>query len=143
MRVLVAVLVLMFASPAVAGLDDGGVMHSALPATTASPDSQYNAGITLLRVVQNYSGAADWFRKAAEQGHAEAQAALGTLYAAGLGVPVETTTAYGWLSLALPQLSGELRERALDLRGVLAESLSSGQIADMQRWVQDWRPAQR
>jgi uncharacterized protein len=44
--------------------------------------------------------AARWFRKAAEQGLAEAQAALGLMYVHGQGVHIDKTQAYMWLTLA-------------------------------------------
>ena len=38
-------------------------------------------------VLQNYVKAAEWFQKAAEQGHAKAQLSLGRMYITGRGVP--------------------------------------------------------
>jgi len=40
-------------------------------------------------VPQNYSEAADWYRRAAEQGHVDAQVSLGQLYQTGRGVPLD------------------------------------------------------
>ncbi|WP_236786294.1 tetratricopeptide repeat protein [Allochromatium tepidum] len=41
----------------------------------------------------DYAGAADWYRRAAEQNHAPAQINLGTLYERGLGVPADKARA--------------------------------------------------
>jgi len=42
----------------------------------------------------------EWMRKAAEQGHAKAQTALGMLYARGMGVPRSPELAVHWLTKA-------------------------------------------
>jgi TPR repeat protein len=44
-------------------------------------------------VPQDYAQAAIWYRKAAEQGSAEAQFNLGLLYDNGLGVPLDYSQA--------------------------------------------------
>ena len=44
-----------------------------------------------------------WYRLAAEQGLAEAQNNLGTLYGAGVGVPQDNTLAYAWFSVSADQ----------------------------------------
>ena len=44
--------------------------------------------------------AAEWYRKAAEQGVAEAQVNLGNLYLAGRGVPRDDVLAYVLFNLA-------------------------------------------
>ena len=41
-----------------------------------------------------------WFRLAADQGYAQAQANLGAMYENGQGVPPDYATAYMWFSLA-------------------------------------------
>src|ERR1044071_833981 len=54
-------------------------------------DAQYRLAIEFARgtggVKRDYAEAAKWYRKAADQGHTEAQYELGRLYAQGLGVP--------------------------------------------------------
>ena len=44
--------------------------------------------------------AAKWYRKAAEQGSAAAQRALGSMYCSGAGVPEDWAEAMKWLRLA-------------------------------------------
>lgn len=63
-----------------------------LPADFGGAEAQYKLGDSYFfgRVVaQNYAEAFKWLRKAAEQGHAEAQASLGTCYGTGLGIPTD------------------------------------------------------
>jgi hypothetical protein len=54
-------------------------------------------------VPKNYSLAAQWFRKAADQGNAEAQASLGQLYVDGHGVPQDPAAAASWFRKAADQ----------------------------------------
>ena len=51
----------------------------------------------------DFAAAAEWFRKAAEQGHAPAQYNLGTLYECGLGVPQDYVEAVKWFRKAAEQ----------------------------------------
>ena len=51
-------------------------------------------------VPQDYETAADWYRKAAEQGVGDAQYRLGGLYQNGNGVPKDLEYAYGWYTVA-------------------------------------------
>ena len=54
---------------------------------------------------QNYVKACKWYRRAAEQGYARAQAALGVLYYHGQGVPQNYIKAYKWFILGKASLS--------------------------------------
>lgn len=51
-------------------------------------------------VEQNAETAASWYRKAAENGVADAQYRLGKMYEDGDGVPGDMEYAYGWYSVA-------------------------------------------
>ena len=51
-------------------------------------------------VFEDYKQAVHWYRKAAEQGDAEAQYSLGLMYAIGRGVPQDYKHAYMWFTLA-------------------------------------------
>jgi TPR repeat protein len=51
-------------------------------------------------VEKSMETAADWYRKAAELGVADAQFRLGALYQEGDGVPQDMESAYGWYSVA-------------------------------------------
>ena len=64
---------------------------------------------------KDYSLAAMWYRKAAEQGDAYSQNNLGALYDSGQGVPQDYAEAYFWYSLAAarsPAGSAENRDNA-------------------------------
>ena len=54
-------------------------------------------------VPQDFSRAAAWFRKSAEQGFGQAQDSLGLMYAIGQGVPQDYAQAHMWLNLAAAQ----------------------------------------
>ena len=56
-----------------------------------------------LGVPQDYLQAADWYRKAAEKGFAEAQYGLGFLYLNGYGVPKDFNQATTWMLKAAEQ----------------------------------------
>ena len=72
---------------------------------------------------QDYVEAAKWTRKAAEQGHATAQANLGLMYAKGEGVPKDEVEASAWLILA--KASGDFIEKI--------SNPSSGKISDLEK----------
>jgi TPR repeat protein len=54
-------------------------------------------------VQQNYTLAAKWYRKAAEQGHARAQTNLALMYEDGEGVPQNRQEAIRWFKKAAAQ----------------------------------------
>ena len=54
-------------------------------------------------VPQNYAKAMKWFRKAADQGHAEAQFKLGNMYYLSQGTPLDYVEAAKWLQKAADQ----------------------------------------
>ena len=54
-------------------------------------------------VAKDNTKAMEWFRKAAEQGHAFAQYDLGFMYANGIDVPTDNAKAMEWLRKAADQ----------------------------------------
>jgi hypothetical protein len=69
-------------------------------------DEQYSLGTMHYEgngMSQDYMQAAEWYHKAAEQGHAEAQCKLGLLYAKGEGVEQDIVTMFYWLGKAAEQ----------------------------------------
>jgi TPR repeat protein len=58
-------------------------------------------GYTL--ITRGYEKAFEWFTKAAEQGHADAQNNLGLMYKAGLGVSHNDYVAFEWFTKAAEQ----------------------------------------
>ena len=97
--------------------------------------AQYGLGKCYFRgegLQRNYSAAVVWFRRAAEQGLADAQNDLGVMYADGKGVPKDLTLAY---SLAMPHGN----PKSIEFRKALAADMKPAQIADAERLVRDWR----
>jgi TPR repeat protein len=106
-------------------------------------DVQYRLG-TMYRngfgVPQNDAEAIKWFRMAAEQGVAAAQYNLGTMYANGEGVPQDDLQAHMWVNLAASTSQGETNERYAKPRKMIAENMTSAQIAEAQRLAREWKP---
>jgi hypothetical protein len=99
-------------------------------------------------VPQDFVEAAKLYRKAADQGDADAQYALGDMYGEGKGVPQNYVRAYTWYNLAASQYASsphyELyerdRESAEILRDLLARKMTPAQIAETQRLAREWKP---
>jgi hypothetical protein len=73
---------------------------------------------------------------AADQGDAEAQLALGGMYAAGLGVPEDYVSAHMWFNLA----AARGNEDAAKMRERVAKLMNQAQIAEAQRLAREWAP---
>jgi putative methionine-R-sulfoxide reductase with GAF domain len=104
-------------------------------AASGDAESQYWLGIrysTGANGVQNDVEAAKWFRLAAEQGHVQAQALLGSWYWSGRGVPKDLSKAYLWASLAWAQGDENSKMRLEGLRSQMTRSqvLAASQQAD-------------
>ena len=111
-----------------------------LAADQGDAGSQYNLGLMYndgRGVLQDYGEAVHWWSLAADRGYAAAQYSLGLMYGTGRGVPQDDIAAHMWANLAAAQGN----ENARRLRDLLAEGMSSGQIAAAQRAAREWRPA--
>jgi TPR repeat protein len=79
---------------------------------------------------QDYRAAAHWYRKAAEQGNANAQSNLGLLYAEGRGVPRDHGVAADWYRKAAEQGHGRAQYNLgimyADGRGLLTDYEAAG-----------------
>jgi hypothetical protein len=82
--------------------------------------------------------AADWCRRAADQGDTTAQYNLGVCYAEGKGVPPDPVEAHKWLHLASSQGMGKARE----LMSTVERQMTTEQIAEAQRLVREFQPQQ-
>jgi TPR repeat protein len=92
-------------------------------------------------VPQDYAEALRWYRKAADQGYAHAQFNLGVTYENGKGVLRDYAQAYLWFNLAAARAQDrDTRVKAAKWRDVVAEYLTSTQIAEAQRIARDWKP---
>ncbi|WP_143413494.1 tetratricopeptide repeat protein, partial [Haemophilus influenzae] len=67
-----------------------------------TPEQQFQQGLTAYEQ-SNYQTAFKWFRKAAEQGDAQAQGGLGMMYERGLGVKQDDFKAVNWYRKAAEQ----------------------------------------
>jgi uncharacterized protein len=85
-------------------------------------------------VAQDYTKAAEWYRRAAEKGNATAQLQLGNMYLYGRGVSQNFVYAYMWLNLAARQGN----EQALVSRAMISKKMRRDQIADAKRLSKQW-----
>ena len=137
-----AVLLIVLAAPAWAGLGEGlaaynrGDYATALrelrpPAEQGDAEAQFRLGRMYAygqEVQQNYAEAMRWYRKAAHQGYGMAQNNFGRMYGKGLGVPRDYAEAVRWYREAIQQGLAMSRNEALALaqnRG-LAVALKKG-----------------
>ena len=85
-------------------------------------------------VEQSLKEAAKWYRKAAEQGHADAQVCLGFCYAFfNQGVPTDILTAYAWYYIAASngELDGKIR------KDNISKDMTAEQIAKAEALVKE------
>ncbi|MEN8734596.1 MAG: tetratricopeptide repeat protein, partial [Lentimonas sp.] len=85
-------------------------------------------------VPEDDTEAVKWYRKAAEQGYAQAQYNLGMAYYYGHGVPEDYVESYMWLNLAAAQ--GD--ENAKHNKGILSKQMTREQIAEAQKLSREW-----
>ncbi len=91
-------------------------------------------------VPQDYTQAAIWYRRAADQGHSGAQYELGLLYDKGQGVPVNVIQAEKWLILATaaaPKAAADDRTR---MRDAVRTKMTLGELAQARMEALAWRP---
>jgi TPR repeat protein len=85
-------------------------------------------------VKQDDKAAATWFLKAAENGNVKAQAALGTRYWGGRGVPPSLTQAYFWTVLA--RAAGDQNSKTF--AEILASRMSRPQTLAIEQKAEIW-----
>jgi TPR repeat protein len=94
----------------------------------------------------SYEAAANWHRKAANQGYWTAQSSLGLAYSLGYGVPEDLVMAYMWLSLSLASrqtirnLNDVERDVYLKRLSRLEERMTPALVREAQRRSAEWRP---
>ena len=87
-----------------------------------------------LGVALDYTAAANWFFRAAEQGTVKAQLGLGIAYTEGHGVAPDYVQAYKWLNLsAAGSTEVGARDAAAKIRDSLAALMTPTQIAEAQQ----------
>ena len=80
--------------------------------------------------------AVKWYRKAADQGHAQAQFMLGFMYRKGRGVVKDEVEAYKWLLLAGAQGSEDAKKDY----AIVERTLTAAERAEGQRLAREWNP---
>ena len=88
-------------------------------------------------VPQDYTQAAEWYRKAAEQGLDNAQYNLGVLYNDGQGVPQDYAEAYFWLDLGAAGKPPDAEQVAKD-RDEAASHLTPADLSREQERARKW-----
>ena len=88
-----------------------------------------------LGVDQDYLEAAKWYKKAAEQGLADAQYNLASLYHDGRGVTPDFILAHMWYNLAAAQGNPNASQNRNDL----ATIMTPAQVAEAQRLAREWK----
>jgi hypothetical protein len=94
-------------------------------------------------VAQDYAQAVTWLRKAADQGDAAAQRALGFMYENGVGVSQDYVQAHMWYNIAASRnTSGEKddRDKAIASRDRVADKMTPEQITEAQKIAREWKP---
>jgi hypothetical protein len=82
------------------------------------------------KVPPDTAEAVRWWKRAAEQGHAEGQFMLATQYFYGLAIPADYGEAYKWALIAAqsPRLSESARNEVLKLMAEIRTRLTPGEI---------------
>ncbi len=92
-------------------------------------------------VPQDDAQAVAWWRKAADQGFADAQYILGVMYVNGRGVPQDYVEAHARLSLAASRATRDTQNKSAEIRDALAKQMTPAQLAEAQRLVREWQAA--
>ena len=112
-------------------------------ANAGDAQAQSTLGMSYLGrgVPQDYAQAASWFRKAAEQGLADAQNILGSMSERGWGVTQDFVEAHKWLNLAASRASAVYQRTYAETRDRVAKKMTPAQIADAQTLARAWAAA--
>ncbi len=101
----------------------------------------FNEGLAAYKRGDYATALSEW-RASAQEGHAAAQYDLGLMYYLGEGVEADPTLAYFWFSLALSDqdIPASARAKATNDRRVVANKMTSAQIAEAERLAREWKP---
>lgn len=91
---------------------------------------------------QKYTDAMKWYRRAAEQGYADAQNNLAEMYFTGRGAPQNFVQALLWFSLAANNVATDAKTYydAIHMRDLVTGKMTAAQIAEAQRLASEWEP---
>ena len=86
---------------------------------------------------QDYAVALRWYRKAADQGFADAQGNPSIMYFHGEGVPQDFVQMHMWANLAASKATGDAHKDFTSHRNNITAKMTPTQIAEAQRlaWV--------
>ena len=90
---------------------------------------------------QDYAEAVRWYKKAADQGDADAQYDLGVAYYNGEGVPQDYAEAYFWENLAVALNADAKRDFLAKSRDDAGARLSPSQLSATQKRCRQWLEA--
>ena len=85
-------------------------------------------------VTQDYAEAVKWFRRAADQGLAQAQTKLGAMYSMGDGVTQDYVIAHMWFNIAAASGNANAEKG----RDMAAKQMTRAQIAEAQKMAREW-----
>ena len=110
------------------------------PRTQSDIGEAYSEGSSL---VQNFSLALKWWRKAGEMGVSEAQYNLGMAYWNGEGVPQDLVTAHVWFGLSELDIFDDgartlFNPSGMDCLEEIEELLTPDQLTEARRRAADW-----
>ncbi|ESQ09338.1 MAG: hypothetical protein N838_20370 [Thiohalocapsa sp. PB-PSB1] len=118
-------------------LVEGNIARTELVISAASdPNAQFMLGVLHIRdrtAKQDDAQAAQWFRKAAVQGHAQAQLGLGLMLLSGQGVEQDEVSGYAWIHLSAENGLTE----AVELRGQLQAEMEPAKLRQAQQMTAD------
>ena len=86
-------------------------------------------------VPQDFKQAAEWFRKAAEQGDGFAETRLGFQLAQGQGVKKDIVEAYMWFAIALAGGYSDAQQYRLQFQ----KEISQDELDTAEQRAKDWR----
>jgi TPR repeat protein len=106
------------------------------PTAPTTPQAQYAMGANCEwgygGVKSDYQQAMNWYRKAADQGYADAQFKLGWLYENGLGIEKDYSQAKAWYQKAADQGNADAKEGLKRLDGA-ASTVPSAPLSDLRK----------
>jgi TPR repeat protein len=106
-------------------------------AEAGAPDAQFQMGMDYdggyHGLKQDKALAAEWFRKAAEQGMTVAQ------YDLVMEIHDQHDETYFWISVAIPNLKGDMLKNATNIRELAASYLQPDQRAMLDERIKQWQ----
>ena len=114
-----------------------------LATTSEDKVAQYYIGIMYLKgqgVEKDEAQAADWLRKASEQGLPNAMYKLANLYASGKGVPQDNEFAYVWYSIGAAYQHGKSMQAVADAKANLSEEELAAAESLINEYMQNLTP---